>query len=263
MKLMGIIDRQFIKRPLLRRLVTKLFYGDKDQNIELFTTSFYINTIKENGYLRASKYALKSSVYKDEAAGLISLASFITPGTSFIDAGANVGLFSCVFQKFQHVYNDFKIYAFEANPDTFKRLLKTTEDKNIEVFNVALSDTDKELEFVEGVVSHVFAEKTHSNSYHLKNQKTVKIQAKRLDSFDIAGNTIILKIDVEGYEYEVLEGARNFFESKRVKAVYLDGFNKKAQIIPFLENYGFDLFEGKTLQPNPVNNFSLLALKKQ
>ena len=170
-------------------------------------------------------------------------------------------MFSSVFEKFTNLHKGLKIYAFEANPDTFKRLAKTVENKKIEIFNVALSNDNKELEFVEGVVSHVFAEKAYSNSYHLKNQKTLKINARRLDGFDIAGDAIILKIDVEGHEYEVLEGAKGFFESGRIKVVYLDGYQKQEQIISFLKNYGFKLFDGKTLQPDPVNNFSLLALR--
>jgi FkbM family methyltransferase len=262
MKIMGIIDKQFIKRPLLRRFITRLFYGNKDKIVNFLSTSLYINSLKENGYLRAGKYADKSSVFRDEVSILINLASFITPGTTFIDVGANVGLYCSSFARFQKVYQHLEIYAFEANPDTFSRLSKTVEDKNIEIFNVALSNNNKELDFVEGVVSHVFAEKTNINSYHLKNRKTVKVEAKRLDSFNIEGDSIMLKIDVEGHEYEVLEGAKGLFEAGRIRVVYLDGYKKQEAILSFLKNYGFKLFDGKTLEPDPVYNFSLLALCK-
>ena len=256
------IDKYFIKKPLLRRFITRLFYGNRDKAVHFFSTSLYINTVKENGYLRASKYADRSSVFRDEVPILINLASFVTPGTTFIDVGSNVGLYCSSFARFQKLYADMKIYAFEANPDTFKRLSKTVENKNIEIFNVALSNDNKELDFAEGVVSHVFAEKSNTNLYHLKNRKTVKVEAKRLDGFNIQGDSIILKIDVEGYEYEVLEGASGLFEAGRVKVVYLDGYKKQEAILSFLKNYGFELFDGKTLQPDPVNNFSLLAVYK-
>ena len=262
MSMMGFIDKYFIKKPLLRRVLTKLYYGDKDKTVEFFNTRLYINSIKENGYLRASNYALKSSVFKDEVPALINIASCISADTSFVDIGANVGLYSYSLSKFEKVYKDFKLYAFEANPDTFKRLSKTLEQTRVEIFNYALSDKDAQLEFAQGSVSHVFAEKSHRNSYHLKNSKTVKVNAKRLDQFSIIGNSIILKIDVEGHEYEVLEGARSFFEANRIKAVYLDGFKKKDQIITFLKSYGFKLFDGRTLEPEQVNNFSLLALRQ-
>lgn len=257
---MGIVDKYFIKKPLLRKFLTRLYYGNKDKTIEFFSTRLYINSVKENGYLRASKYSVKSSVFRDEVSILINLASFVTPGTTFVDVGSNVGLYCSSFARFQKLYADMRIYAFEANPDTFKRLVKTVENKNIEIFNVALSNDNKELDFVEGVVSHVFAEKTYIRPYHLKNQKIIKVKAKRLDLFDMKGDSIILKIDVEGHEYEVLEGARNLFDAGRIKVVYLDGYKKQEAILSFLKNYGFKLFDGKTIEPDPVNNFSLLAV---
>src|SRR2546423_7846432 len=100
MKLMGVIDKYFIKKPLIRKFVTKLYYGNKDKSISLFNAPLYINSIKENGYLRAYKYALKSSAFKDEASALVNLASFISACSTFVDAGANVGLFSSVFERF-------------------------------------------------------------------------------------------------------------------------------------------------------------------
>jgi FkbM family methyltransferase len=258
--LMGIVDRYFIKKPRLRRLLTKWYYGDTSKTVNIFNTRLFINSIKENGYLRAANYAYKSSVFRDEVPVLIALAAFIADNTAFVDVGANVGLFSASFQRFQHLYTGFAIYAFEANPDTFQRLLKTIEHTNVQAYNVALSNDEKELEFVQGVVSHVFAEKTYIRPYHLKQQTVVKVQAKRLGQFDIKGDSIILKIDVEGHEYEVLEGGRELFEAGRVKVVYLDGYQKKEQVLPFLQQYGFRFFDGRNLEKADGNNFSLLAI---
>ena len=259
--LMGIIDRYFIKKPRLRRLLTKWYYGDTSKTVNIFNTRLFINSIKENGYLRAYRYANKSSVFKDEVSVLINLSSLIRAGTSFVDAGANVGLFSSTIERFQKLYSDINIYAFEANPDTFQRLLKTIEHTNVRAYNIALSNDEKELEFVQGVVSHVFAEKTYIRPYHLKNQKITKVQAKRLDQFDIKGDSIILKIDVEGHEYEVLEGARKLFDSNRVSVVYLDGYRKKEKVLPFLQDYGFTFFDGRNFKAIDVYNFSLLSVK--
>ncbi len=261
MRLMGFVDKYFLKKPLLRRLLTKWYYGDTSKTVHIFNTPLYINSIKENGYLRAHHYADKSSVFKDEVTILINLAQLISESTTFIDIGANVGLFCSTYERFRKLYKDFHIYAFEANPDTFKRLQKTVEGRNIQTFNVALSDEAANLEFIEGVVSHVFAEKTYARPHHIKNQKTVELAAKRLDDFDIAGNSMILKIDVEGHEYEVLEGARKFFEANRVRAVYLDGYRKGDKIFSFLRSFDFRLLDGKTLAPVSEHNFSLLAIK--
>lgn len=179
MGLMAFVDKYFLKKPRFRRLLTKWYYGDADTTVNIFNTSLYINSIKENGYLRAYRYAGRSSVFKDEVTILINLASFISNDTTFVDAGANVGLFCSTYERFQKLRRNFHIYAFEANPDTFKRLQKTAEGKNIQIFNVALSDKDESLEFVQGVVSHVFAEKSYFRPHHLKNEKMVQVAVKK------------------------------------------------------------------------------------
>lgn len=258
---MAIVDKFFIKKPRLRRFITKLIYGNIDKTTKFFDTTLFINSIKENGYLRASNYAKKSSVFRDEVSALINLSSLISNNTTFVDVGANVGLFSSTIERFSRLFQNLNIYAFEANPDTFARLSKTVEGTKINVFNTAISNEEATLEFVEGAVSHVFAEKHVANSYHYKELKTIKINAKRLDQFSIVGNDIILKVDVEGHEYQVLEGAQKFFEAKSIKAVFLDsGYQQSEKVISFLKSYQFTLLDGKTLGPLKKNENSLLAL---
>ena len=93
----------------------------------------------------------------------------------------------------------------------------------------------------------------------LQNQKVIKVAAKRLDHFDIEGGEIVLKIDVEGHEYNVLQGAEQLFKQRRIKAVYIDGYDNK-QILPFLKGYGFNFVDAHTLQEVKDDTFSLLAL---
>lgn len=262
MKTIVLLDKYFIKKPLFRKWITRILYGDSNKDINFFNTHLHINTVKENGYLRASNFAGKSSVFRDEVSILINLSSFITNNSTFIDVGANVGLYSSTFQRFQKLYKDFTIYAFEANPDTFKRLIKTAANTDIQYFNYALSNADKKIEFIEGAVSHVFAVKEQSSDYHYKNQKLQTIQAKRLDEFEIKGNNLIIKIDVEGHEYEVLQGASGLFADNRVKVVYLDGYGKTDLVTSFLRKYNFDFYDGKTLEKITGNTFSLLAIHK-
>lgn len=97
--------------------------------------------------------------------------------------------------------------------------------------------------------------------YNILN-KTSKVKCQRLDSFDITGNSIIIKIDVEGQELEVLEGAKTFFDDKRVKAVYLDGFAQQEKVIAFLNNYGFSFVDGRSFLVTDGKLFSLLAIMK-
>jgi hypothetical protein len=69
-----------------------------------------------------------------------------------------------------------------------------------------------------------------------------------------------MKIDVEGHEWEVLQGAIGLFQANRVRALYLDDF-KDARIAPFLDSYEFRFFNGRTLKPATDQTRHLLAIK--
>ena len=69
----------------------------------------------------------------------------------------------------------------------------------------------------------------------------------RLDSLDLTGDSLILKIDVEGQELNVLNGATGLFAAGRVKAVFVDGYNDES-VETFLRHYGFKLLDGVSLR---------------
>jgi hypothetical protein len=76
---------------------------------------------------------------------------------------------------------------------------------------------------------------------------------------EIAGDSLILKIDVEGHERQVLEGASGLFEARRVKAVYLDEYRDRG-VVDFLRERGFTFYDGRTLEPGVTDQ--LLALRE-
>ncbi|BAY36701.1 FkbM family methyltransferase [Nostoc sp. NIES-2111] len=255
-----LYDRFFVKKPYIRRFVTRLIEGDKEKKIELLGCSIQVNSIKEHGYLRASRMARFSSLFRDELPIIIHLAALLSHADAFVDIGANVGIFSASLAKLKQIYRHINFYAFEANPDTFLRLQKTTYGLPIKAHCIALAEREGELEFVSGAVSHVFT--TIENNYSDLAQKKVTVPCRRLDSFDILGNRIIIKIDVEGQELEVLKGAEDLFNSNRVIAVYLDGY-KNNQVESWLKGYGFDFFDGRSLKKIEGEAFSLLAIKME
>lgn len=255
------IDRYFIKQPKLRRFITRLLEGDREQDVQLLGSSLRINSIKEHGYLRASRFAQKSSVFRDEVPILINLAAQFRDGDTFIDIGANVGLYSMTLARLHRLMPATRFYAFEANPDTFARLSVQAEKMGVQAFNFALSDHNGSLEFVAGAVSHVFTTVDNASDYSIPSART-SVPCRRLDEMEIVGDSLILKIDVEGQEKNVLEGAVGLFRQGRVKAVYLDGY-KEESVGSFLLEHGFSLLDGLTLQPTKGKVFNLLALRVQ
>ena len=79
----------------------------------------------------------------------------------------------------------------------------------------------------------------------------------------IIGDSLVMKIDVEGQELEVLMGSEKLFSQDRVRAIYLDGCNNAEEVRCFLTARGFYLLDGRTLMEATESTFSLLALKKR
>lgn len=260
MTLRGLIDRYFIKNPALRKRVTRLLEGDKDTTVRLLGVDLRINSLREHGYLRASRTGSWSSVFGDEAPVLISLASLLPRLDTIVDAGANIGLFSAALGKFQQLHPHLSFAAFEADPETFKRLQINVDGPGRQAHNVALSDAPGKLRFIRGAVSHVTTTVEQANAYSLGDP--FEVECRRLDSFQLPGQRILLKIDVEGQEWKVLQGARQWFDEGRCVCVYLDGFENRTEIQGFLRDRDFELRDGRTLAPANDDTFALLALHR-
>ena len=256
-----LLDRYFIKWPWLRQKVTTLLWGNRTIPLRLLGTTIWANTVKENGYCRAQRLASFNSLWREEVPVLISLAMLLENGDTFVDIGANVGVFSATLSRCNNIGRAVRFYAFEANEDTFGRLQMTLRGSDVAAFNLALSDKEGMLDFVEGAVSHVFTSVANARSYNFRN-KVTPVRCGRLDEMKLEGHAFVLKIDVEGQELQVLKGAEGLFAQRRVKAVYLDGY-KDPQVLEFLRTKGFVFKEGHTLASTDGMVFSLLALKTE
>lgn len=188
----------------------------------------------------------------------MNLFAVIRDGDTFVDIGANAGLYTHSVSRLRNLYPNLKIYSVEPNSSTFARLSSRGRDK-IEFLNYAISDINDEIEFIDGAVSHVFAAADKRNSYHLLG-KTTFVTARRLDDLFQSHHSLVLKIDVEGMERRVLDGASRLLSNDLIRVVYLDGYEDPS-INNLLMSHGFALFDGRTLAPNPGRVFSLLAMK--
>lgn len=138
----------------------------------------------------------------------------------FIDIGAHYGYFSLLASKLVGLKG--KVVAFEASPKTFNILNKNKlTTKNIEAHNLAISDTDAELTFYE--FPNLYAEynsldiSQFENEQWFKKYKPEQINVKSviLDDFFHTKNMkpSIIKIDVEGAEFKVLNGTKHCLQN--------------------------------------------------
>jgi len=130
-----------------------------------------------------------------------------------LDIGANVGFFSMLCRE---LYPKSKIYAFEPVPKTFSCLEKNfKDDKNTEVFNLALSD-------YRGTGKMTFSEENSAVS-SLSEEGSVDVEITTLDYFlkdKKVDRVDILKIDTEGFENFVLKGGQESL--KKVKYIIME-----------------------------------------
>lgn len=260
MQFMRLVHKHINMQPRVREFLMKRIYGNKDQFISLFQRPIWINTLLENGYYRAYKKTLSNSLLRDELVVFNRISLFIRADMTFVDIGANVGLFSSVFADVKRLYGSFKVVAFEANPDTYARLKINADQYGFETVNTALGATAGQSEFVLGAVSGIAATAENRTVAHISG-RGFKIQRRRLDDFEFDGD-LFLKIDVEGQELEVLKGASAMFEAGRVAAAYIDGFGNP-EVPEFLRSHGFDLLDATTLEPWRPDHYIMMAVNRK
>lgn len=155
---------------------------------------------------------------------------------AFVDIGCFDGHDTLNFMKWNNDYNA-KIYAFEPNINNYKICLENLKAyPNIKLLNTALSDREEDIS-MEG----------NGETSHIGSNGDIKIHTQSLDNIiksDIVG---YIKMDVEGFEENVIKGAQNIIrDQKPILAISI--YHKRFDIwrIPTLllqynKNYRFYL----------------------
>lgn len=145
-------------------------------------------------------------------------------GGIFFDIGANIGSYTLIASE----QNKAKVFAFEPHPLTFQLLQKNLE---INKYNNALA-YNYALGSVNGMIS--FTDNSKSSINHIVNdnsdiKNTIKVNCIRVDSFCNEYNVQpnIIKIDVEGFEYDVLLSFGEYLPSVDVVFIEINGLSEK------------------------------------
>ena len=159
--------------------------SENDVKVKLFDKPFIVPLGKIGEFHVLMEQIVSLNQYR---VGLIRSKS------SIFDAGANLGIFSIYVAV---KYPDSIIYAFEPTPTTFSALKENVKYyPNIKVFNYALGEA-------EGNSSIIVMPNSGSN--HI-GEGGIPVKIKTIDSTNFKID--FLKIDVEGYEANVLNGAK-------------------------------------------------------
>lgn len=165
-----------------------------------------------------SKIWFKGMLYGIAAAiELEKLVKDISPPETIIDIGSNKGQFILLIEK---IFPNKTIYSFEPIEEMINKQRKFFRyKKNITFYNVALGSSIKLKEFLitNRMDSSSFLrimEGTNKNqNYKVVEKRNIKIET--LDNLLLKEkicHPILVKMDVQGYELEVLKGASDLLK---------------------------------------------------
>jgi FkbM family methyltransferase len=136
------------------------------------------------------------------------------PDPILLDIGANIGGYSSYLSNFIFKYNG-KCIGFEPRKDTWLRLVRNVSASNFHAERYACSSNNG--------YADIYLPPSHGQSSLIKmpefeGLKTERIQTITLDTYCEANNLkniLFIKIDVEGHEFEVLNGAKLTIETNK------------------------------------------------
>ena len=138
---------------------------------------------------------------------------YLSENSIVLDIGANIGLHSLYFSKIAH---NGLIIALEPSPKTYNLLTKNVYNmKNIVPINIAISDKAQILNFYEA------EDDAYSSLKDTKRKRICDVHPVLVFSIDQLLSEIqlahidLIKIDVEGFEHNVIKGMDKTIEKFR------------------------------------------------
>lgn len=139
----------------------------------------------------------------------------IPENTAVLDIGANIGIMTVHLAKIK----DVVVYSFEPMPNNiiaFKRIVNYFKLNNVKLFEIALGNKEDEVEMVMPVISSVrmqgLSHVVHESITENNEGERFKVPLKALDQLSELRNEekriSAIKIDVENFEFFVLDGAK-------------------------------------------------------
>jgi len=178
---------------------------------------FFIESEDDKQVINVAEYSCHKALF--------SLAS---KDKIFVDAGANLGSYTIRLASYY-----FRVFAFEPEPNNFRKLLKNIELNsltNVTAYNFALGSKFDELNlYPSGSASTLLP--------NFVNVSPIKVKVVPLDEF--VDEADVVKIDVEGFEYEVIKGMEKIINKNKpyILIEHHDFRHYKTNLFPQIESF--------------------------
>ena len=170
-----------------------------------------------------------------------------------VDVGFHKGDYSKLFLNY---LSPKKIIGFEASEESYLNYIKKNDSEHIELFNIGVSSKkgQGELKVYEKDSINSLENLNPDSSYSKIKNKILRLKiTNKLVELDTLDNLLnkyenidLLKIDVEGHELDVLEGAKKILPKIKIIMIEIHHSDQylnysKSKIIKLLENSNFTL----------------------
>ncbi|MBR9701876.1 FkbM family methyltransferase [Candidatus Pacearchaeota archaeon] len=191
---------------------------------------------------------VKRKFYEHEE--LSKLKKYIKPNSVILDIGSNIGNHAVFFGK---ILEAKELYCFEPQRKMFDILTKNLKINNLDgvskCYNIGIGN--KEL------MANIFvADKRNPGGGRVIEEDTGTVNIKPLDNVGISSKIDFIKIDVEGYEKQVLHGAEKILK-KDHPILFVETLEYLEDVKDYLKRFGY------VLQENLRNYNYLFIYNKQ
>ncbi len=216
-----------------------------EQTVNIFGYSIDLDLAD---YIQRSIYL---NTFEEHESSLVK--GYLKRGMTFVDVGANVGYYTLMAASL--VGTEGQVLAFEPSPYAFGRLesaIKKNSLAQVHVAQVGLSDAAGELQlYIRETIGN------HTPSMLANEGGTpINVPVQRLDDYLRAAgvdHVDLMKIDVEGFEPNVIRGAGGYLKTGKIRAIlcefnnyWLEANNiKPSRLYEEIIQQGYEVANGK------------------
>ena len=171
----------------------------------------------------------------------------------FWDIGANIGLYS-IYAALK--YSNIEVVSFEPSTSNLRVLSRNISINNLEekikINQLPLTNKEnqylklEESEFIEGWAMNTFGQNIDFEGKKIISKNKYKILGTSINYLlknNILGIPDYIKIDVDGIEHLILEGANNYLDNKKIKSLSIEinenFLEQYESILKIMKNFNF------------------------